>query len=174
MDENNKLKKGKEKVKKVINIIEYVIVFTVILVNAILIFQSVYKPNKTPNIFGNKAFVIISGSMIPEIDIGDIVFTKETNNFKPGDIIAFRRDSSVIVHRIVKEMDINGEAMFQTKGDNNNIEDKELVGKSTIEGVVFGKIPFIGKILMALYNHLLIVIIVLVAFLIIKLLLIRK
>ena len=174
MNKNDKLKKGKERVKKVINIIEYVIVFTVILVNTILIFQSVFKPNKTPNIFGNKAFVIVSGSMIPEINIGDIVFARETNNLNSGDIIAFRKESSVIVHRIVKEMDINGEAMFQTKGDNNNIEDKELVRKSTIEGVVFGKIPYIGNILMYLYNHLLIVIIVMIAFLIIKLLLIRK
>jgi len=40
--------------------------------------------------------------------------------------------------------------------------------------VYFGKIPFIGKVLMWLYNHLTIVIIVLVAFLGLKLILIKK
>ena len=167
-------KKDKKRLKKIINITEYIIVFLVILFNAILIFKSVYNPNKTPSLFRKKAFIIISGSMIPEINIGDIVLVNETDNAEQGNIIAFRRDSTVIVHRIVKEMNINGETMFQTKGDNNNIEDKELVRKSTIEGVYFGKIPFIGKVLMWLYNHLTIVIIVLVAFLGIKLVLIKK
>ena len=114
------------------------------------------NPNKTPNLFGKKAFIIISGSMIPEIQIGDVVIVNDT------------RDSTVIVHRIVKEMNINGEVMYQTKGDNNNVEDKELAPKSTVEGVMIGKIPAIGKVLMWLYNHLSIVIVVLIAILILR------
>ena len=136
--------------------------------NAILVFQSMNNPNKTPNLFGKKAFIIISGSMIPEIQIGDVVIVNDTDAVKIGDVIAFRRDSTVIVHRIVKEMNINGEVMYQTKGDNNNVEDKELAPKSTVEGVMIGKIPAIGKVLMWLYNHLSIVIIVLIAILILR------
>ncbi len=166
-------KKEKKRLKKVINVIEYIIVFTVIIANAILIFKSVYNPNKSPSLFGKKAFVIISGSMKPKIDIGDIVFINEGEDVKPGDVIAFRRDSNVIVHRVVKELDVNGETMYQTKGDNNNVEDKELVRKSTIEGVYFGKISYIGKFLMFLYNHLTMVIIILVAILIVKFFLTR-
>ena len=136
--------------------------------NAILIFQSINNPNKTPNLFGKKAFIIISGSMIPEIQIGDVAIVNDTDAVKIGDVIAFRRESTVIVHRIVKEMDINGEVMYQTKGDNNNVEDKELAPKSTIEGVMIGKIPAVGKVLMWLYNNLYIVVVVLIAILIIK------
>ena len=171
MDKKNNKKK---KLKKIKNIIEYTIVFLVIIVNAFLIFQSINNPNKTPSIFGKKAFVIISGSMIPEINIGDVVLINDTNDVKINDIIAFRRDSTVIVHRIVKEMNINGEIMYQTKGDNNNVEDKELVQKSTIEGILFGKIPKLGKALMWLYNNLAIVIVVLVAILLIRFFITKK
>ena len=136
--------------------------------NVVLIFESVSNPNKTPSIFGKKAFVIVSGSMIPEIQIGDIVIIKDDNNVKIGDIIAFRRDSTVIVHRIINELNVNGDVMYQTKGDNNNIADTELVGINTIEGKYISKIPIIGKALMFLYNNLSIVIVVLIIVLIVK------
>lgn len=167
-NKSDKKNSSKKKFKKVMNIIEYIIIFLVISVNAILIFKSMHNPNKSPSIFGKKAFVIISGSMIPEIQIGDVVLINETDAVSVGNVIAFRRDSSVIVHRIVKEMQINGQTMYQTKGDNNNIEDKELVDVSSIEGVMFGKIPFIGKIFMWLYRNLSIVIAVIIVLIILK------
>ena len=171
--QNEKSKKW-TKFRKAKSIIEYVIIFTVILVNAILIFASIQNPNKTPSIFGRKAFVIISGSMIPEIQIGDVALVKETDSFRVGDIIAFRRNSSVIVHRIAKEMVVNGNLMYQTKGDNNNIADTELVDISTIEGVYFGKIPFVGKIIMWMYNNLSMVIVIMIIILIAKYYITRK
>ena len=163
-----KTKSRKKKIKKIINVIDYIVIFLVIFVNAVLIFKSMSNPGKSPSIFGKKAFVIISGSMIPHIQIGDVVLINETNNVAVGDVIAFRRDSSVIVHRIVKEMNVNGKLMYQTKGDNNSVEDKELVETSIIEGVMFGKIPFIGKIFLWLYNHISIVIAVAIIIIILK------
>ena len=130
--------------------------------------KAVKNPNRTPDIFGKKAFVIVSGSMIPKIQIGDVVIVNDTNVVKPEDIIAFRRNSSVIVHRIIKEMSVNGETMYQTKGDNNNVPDSELVSTSSIEGVYVTKIPYIGRILMFLYNNLALVIIAVVIILLIK------
>lgn len=162
------IKKQNTKFKKVKNIIEYIIIFVVILINGILIFQAKDNPNKTPSFFGKKAFVIISGSMIPEIQIGDIAIVNNTDLCDVGDIIAFRRNSTVIVHRIVKEMYVNDAVMYQTKGDNNNVADAELVDISSIEGVYIGKIPYVGKILMWLYNNLAIVIVVIIIILILK------
>lgn len=167
-DKKSKYKSEKSRFRKVTNIIEYIIIFIVIFVNAVLVFESVNNPNKTPSIFGTKAFVIISGSMIPSIDIGDVVVVREKDDVKVEDVIAFRRDSSVIVHRVVKEMQINGKKMFQTKGDNNNVADSELVDTKAIEGVMIGKIPFIGRILMWMYNNLSIVIVGIVIILIIR------
>lgn len=165
---NEKNVEKKSTIKIVKNIIEYIIIFVIILVNAILVIKSINNPNKTPDIFGKKAFVIISGSMIPKIQVGDIVIVNNTNNAKINDIIAFKRGSTVIVHRIIKEMDVSGKLMYQTKGDNNNIPDTELVDISEIEGVYIGKIPFIGKILMFMYNNLSIIVVLIVVILIIK------
>lgn len=166
-DKNLKSKKN-NMLKTTINVIEYLIIFLVIFVNGMLIFKSAKFPNKTPSIFGKKAFVIISGSMIPTINIGDITIVNDTNNVNVGDVIAFRRDSTVIVHRIIKEMIVNGNSMYQTKGDNNEAADIELVGIPSIEGVMIGKIPFIGKILMWLYNNLAIVVVICVIIIVLK------
>ena len=167
--EINEKKQDKKKTsRKVKNIIEYIIIFLVILVNAVMIYKSTNNPNKTPSLFGKKAFVIISGSMIPEIQIGDIVLIKDTTDVKVGDVIAFRMDSSVIVHRIIKEMTVNDNIMYQTKGDNNNAPDIDLVDVPSIEGLCIGKVPFIGNILIWLYHNLAIVVVIIVLILIIK------
>lgn len=166
MKKNDKV--NNKKFKKIKNIIEYILIFMVIFVNAALIMKSAKNPDKTPDLFGKKAFVIVSGSMIPEIQIGDVVIINDTTNVKINDIIAFRKGSTVVVHRVVDEMVIGGEVMYQTKGDNNNMPDVELVKISNIEGVYSAKIPFIGKALMFLYNNLTIVIIVIVVILILK------
>ena len=160
--------------KKIKDIIEYAIVFLVIIINVSLITKSVKNPNKTPDFLGKKAFVIISGSMIPEIEIGDVVIINDTQDVDINDIIAFRRDSNVIVHRIVNKMEVNGKTMYQTKGDNNNIPDTELVDVSDIEGIYINKIPYIGKLLILLYNNLSIVVVIIVLILIVKYYLFEK
>lgn len=162
------IKTRKSKLKKVINIIEYTIIFLIILVNAILILKSVNNPNKTPDLFGKKAFIIVSGSMIPTIEIGDVVIIEDVNKANVGDIIAFRRESTVIVHRVINEMNVHGETMYQTQGDNNNIADLELVDTENIEGVYINKIPWLGNILMFLYNNLAFVVVVIILILIVK------
>lgn len=174
MKENtNKIKSGnknekKSKFKRIMNIIEYIVIFLVIFVNTMLIIKSTNDPNKTPDLFGKKAFIIVSGSMIPTIQIGDIVFVDANEQVETGNIIAFRRNTSVIVHRVIKSIDLEGNAMFQTKGDNNNAADLELVTTDKVEGVYQFKIPYIGKLLMFLYNNLAIVIVIVVVILLIK------
>lgn len=164
----NKVENKKISFKQIISAIEYFIIFSVIFINSVLVGKALKNPDKTPDILGKKAFVIVSGSMIPEIQIGDVVIVNDTTDVKENDIIAFRNHSTVIVHRIIKTMDIDGKTMYQTKGDNNNIADIELVSESNIEGVYIGKIPYIGKLLMFLYNNLAIIVVVVIIILIIK------
>lgn len=156
-DEKTQYKRSSDKAgnkKNIKIIIEYIIISLIVLANVVLIYKITSNPEKIPNIFGRKFFVIVSGSMTPEIDVGDIVITKHDENIESGKIIAYRKDSTIIVHRVVKNLKVNDEVMYQTKGDQNNVEDRELVAKSKIEGVVVGKIPYVGNVLMWLYNHL--------------------
>jgi signal peptidase I len=70
-----------------------------------------------------------SGSMLPFIDkdsTGVFVKPDSEDKINAGDVITFRKDGKIIVHRIVeKGQDDNG-VYFITKGDNNNIEDERI------------------------------------------------
>ena len=62
--------------------------------------------------------VILTGSMKPAIDPGDVVIVRkaEAGDVKIGDIIQYWRGDIFIIHRVI---DIKETGEFQTKGDNN-------------------------------------------------------
>ena len=165
---NKKSNAKKSNKKYVINIIQYIIVFMIIIACGLFIYKSACNPEKTPSVFGRKAFIIVSGSMIPEINVGDVVITNSNENIDVGKIIAYKRDSTIIVHRVVGMIKVNDGIMYQTKGDKNNVEDKELVSKDQVEGIVVMKIPYIGRVLMWLYNHLAWIIVMLITLIILN------
>ena len=98
------------------------------------------------------AYIIVSKSMIPTINVQDGVFVKRYNDLRIGDIITY---SSVdpshkginITHRIVsREKLSNGEIYYRTKGDNNSNSDKFLVAFDKIYGKVIIKFPKLGYV----------------------------
>lgn len=151
-------------IKNVINIIIYIIILPLLVYNILVIVQAVINPNKTPSFLGIKSYVIISGSMQPNLDIGDVVVVKDYNEEKPqkGDIISFRQGHSVVTHRINEIIEKDGVATYKTKGDNNNIEDSETIKYENIEGKVIKVIPKIGKIILTLKNKTIIIAIMVV------------
>ena len=159
------IKKRKTKVAKIknkINIAVYIMLVPLLIYNISLIVQAIINPNKTPSFFGIKTYVIVSGSMMPEIEIGDVVIVKKTKEIKKGDIISFRKGHSVITHRIQEVLVIDEKIQYKTKGDNNNTEDTGFVSINEIEGVVVKIIPSIGKVSLVLKNKTLIITIIIV------------
>lgn len=99
------------------------------------------------------AYVVLTGSMLPEIQVNDVVVTKkvDASTLKEGDIITFASADSrflgtIITHRIIKKNPPDGTNgyTFQTRGDNNNVADSALVPESNIYGKVILKIPKLG------------------------------
>lgn len=99
------------------------------------------------------AYVVLTGSMLPEIQVYDVVVTKkvEPSSLKVGDVITFasadtRFLNTIITHRIIKkEYDTKTKSYsFQTQGDNNNVADSALVPQNNIYGKVILKIPKLG------------------------------
>lgn len=99
------------------------------------------------------AYVVLSGSMLPEIAIKDIVVTKKipAEELEVGDIITFispdtRYGGISITHRILDKYydETLGSYSYRTKGDNNNIADSTLVPSTNILGKVILKIPKLG------------------------------
>ena len=142
--------------KYILKTLKYIII--TILVILALIFTSVFiqtkvNPDKVPNIFGYKPFIVLSGSMETEIYRGDLVIVKtiDASTLKENDIIAFRdNDNHVVTHRI-KEKSSDG---FITKGDNNNTEDEGTVTHDKVEGIYLFKIKGFGNVLLTLQKPL--------------------
>lgn len=156
--EINKRLKIENRIRNILYGIMYAVLIIIMVYNISLIAQSILKPNKTPSFLGVKTYVIISGSMEPNIEIGDIVVGKAEENLDIGDVISYRKGQSVITHRITQiNKKENGEIEYRTQGDNNNVEDEESIKPSNIEGKVIKIVPKLGKVTLILQNKVIII-----------------
>lgn len=104
-------------------------------------------------VFGLKSMVVMSGSMSPYMEAGDVALMKSSpaEDVRVGDVICFSRQdgNGLITHRVIGKKMINGDQFFQTKGDANTHPDGDLVHVSSIDGIVKGRIPKAGYVLQA-------------------------
>lgn len=81
-----------------------------------------------------------SGSMSGSINKGDAVIYKKydelEDKLQAGDVLVFQKNNMIIVHRIEKVYQENGEEVYQTKGDANQKADNWTVEKTDVLGVV--------------------------------------
>lgn len=99
--------------------------------------------------------VVVSGSMIPTFNVGDIIFIKgvPAEKINAGTIIVFhspREYDTLVVHRVVQRLDNDGTPYFKTKGDFNRYVDDWTVPKEYVVGVYSARIPYIGILVMRL------------------------
>ena len=97
--------------------------------------------------FKYHAVAIATGSMTPKIKKGDVVLIDKKYKYeslKEGDVIAFKKDNYIIVHRIIKKLKTNNSYAYYTKGDANNSIDDILIEKNIYVGKEITKIPGIG------------------------------
>ena len=93
------------------------------------------------------AIAIATGSMEPKIKKGDVVVIDRKYNYdslKEGDVIAFKKDNYIVVHRIVKKLEINNSYIYYTKGDANSSIDDIIIEKNIFVGKKVLNIPGIG------------------------------
>lgn len=146
-------------VLKLINNIVYVILFLIV---ASVLFVVILQraSNNAIALGGVRVFNIISESMIPKYNIGDVLVVKsiEPQNIKVGDDIAYigqeiTFNQKIVTHQVIKIDYENGEYIFHTKGIANILEDP-LVHQNQVFGKVVYKIwilSFISKILSNVY-----------------------
>lgn len=86
-------------------------------------------------------FMVLSGSMEPQLATGSLCFVNERDReAKAGDIIAFSKGSMKIVHRVLKAE----HGVYTTKGDNNPHADRAPVSQKEVLGKVVFSIPKAG------------------------------
>lgn len=96
---------------------------------------------------GIKLLTVKSGSMEPTIKTGSMVIVKSFYYYQVGDIVTFKNlDNSLetTTHRIVKSEVIEGQPVFTTQGDANNIPDLTKLTPDRIVGKIKFKLPFFG------------------------------
>lgn len=94
-----------------------------------------------------KMIAIGSNSMKPIYARGDaIIYEKITNDkyAKIGEIIAFKRNETIMTHRIVSMNIKNNEIFYKTKGDANKNNDSFETSSKDVLGVVKWKTKYIG------------------------------
>ena len=86
--------------------------------------------------------------MTPNILKGDIVVIKKIDGdyskLKKGQVIAYKYDNVIIVHRLINIIEEKGTYYFYSKGDANEKEDNWVINEDMIIGVVNVKIPYLG------------------------------
>jgi len=119
------------------------VVGTIILVAFIIVVALQRFSNNKISFFDYRMFTVISGSMRPKYDIGDVLISKEVeaSTIKVGDTVSYLGEKNdfkdkVITHEVVGiEMDEEGNYLFRTKGLANHIEDP-IISESQLYGVV--------------------------------------
>ncbi|OME05886.1 signal peptidase I [Paenibacillus odorifer] len=138
------------RIKKIINntLSSLMLVIFILLVAAVVLSKA---SGGEPAFFGYEIKTVLSGSMEPGIQTGSIVALKpggDMNRFKPGDVITFRNeDNLLITHRIVEATVNNatGEAVYRTKGDNNDAPDMNPTSSVNVVAQYTGvTVPYVG------------------------------
>lgn len=138
LNENKKFKL----IMKIIN------VFVVILLIGFVIVVCLqrFSDNKI-SFFNYRMFTVVTGSMSPKYEIGDVLVAKEVDpsTIKVGDAISYLGTSGdiygkVITHQVTEiNLDENGQYVFRAKGLANLIEDPKSIKEDQIYGVVVYK-----------------------------------
>ncbi len=138
--------------RKIVNIISTVILVLLILLVIVLFIMR--ASGKSPSIFGYQVLRVTTGSMEPELMVGNVIVVKETpiEEIHEGDIITYESrmgelSGKLITHRVVEEPEkVNGTYYLQTKGD---IEGAALDPKITfdqVKGKFLTKLGFIDSL----------------------------
>ncbi len=91
-------------------------------------------------IAGIHSFVVLTGSMEPFVNPGDLVLVNKEDYYNVGDVVAFSTRGTIIVHRIHSVED----NYIITKGDANNYIDPWKIRPDKIIGKAFAVLPYIG------------------------------
>ena len=125
---------------KILNKIVKIVVNVLVVILTVAIFFSIYNlislkilHKDYSNIIGYSMFEVVTGSMEPTLNVGDLIIIKKENNYKVNDIITYRSDDDFITHRIVRI----DEKYFYTRGDANNSDDNKIVDSQIIGKSVF-------------------------------------
>jgi len=104
-----------------------------------------------PKATGAKPLTVLSGSMVPTHDPGDVVVVRPTKaeELEVGDVITFQPvsdDPKLTTHRVVQVTYGSEGIRYVTQGDANDTPDVEPVRPAQVKGEVWYAVPLVGYV----------------------------
>jgi signal peptidase len=107
-----------------------------------------------PRLAGWHPAVVVSGSMRPAIDVGDVILTDTgSGQVHAGQVVLVRRPAhpgQLLTHRVVRVLP---DGSLVTRGDANAVQDPAPVPRSDLLGVVRLVLPGLGRPAMLARRH---------------------
>ena len=146
------------KILKIIGNIIYTIIFIIVLF--ILIIAILQRTtNNEITLFGYRIFVVATGSMAPEYNVGDVLVSKEVDpaTIQVGDDIVYEgKEGSfkdkIVTHQVIMIEKENENYRIQTKGIANTKADPEITQNEVIGKVIY-KMGLLSLLQRAMSNN---------------------
>ena len=137
--------------KNVISIIKYIIVAIIVFIVAIILVQRF--SNNNMSVAGYRIFAVVTESMVPKYNVGDVLLVKKTDpeKIEKEDDVTYIGEKGSFANKIVTHQVIDiekaddGTLNFTTKGIANDKEDP-IVNESQVYGVVQRKLNLVTKL----------------------------
>ena len=146
---------AKDAVLTTIGIILCVILAPVLIANLTMIVKSYVNADEVPSFGGYCPFIVLTDSMTPTINSGDLVIDKvvtDPSQVKKGDVISFfdpaSKSNSIVTHRVVEIVSDSDGIAFRTQGDGNNTIDESVVPGKNVTGIYITKLSGMGHVVM--------------------------
>ena len=139
----------KQKTLTIIGIVLCVLLVPILIVNCTLIIKSFVNKDEVPDFAGIVPLIVLSDSMYPDIEKGDLIITQavDPSTLGVGDVISFYAAeddyTTIWTHKIIEVVEQDGKVMFRTQGINNPTPDGKLRETDKIVGK-WSEVRFVG------------------------------
>lgn len=136
-------------IKKLFSMLRFLITIIILAIVAVIVVQRI--SNNTNALLGYRIFTIVTESMVPKYEVGDVILVGEKNitEIQVGEDVAYMGKvgsfaEKIVTHQVIDiQTDENGELIFHTKGIANDTEDPTIKGDQ-IYGVVQSKLKIMS------------------------------
>lgn len=136
-------------VKKLFSIVRFLVTVVILTIVAVILVQRI--SNNTKTILGYRIFTVVTESMVPKYEVGDVLLVKEKeiNQIQVGEDVAYLGKAGsfadkIVTHQVIDiEKNEAGKLIFHTKGIANDTEDPEIKGDQ-IYGTVQAKLQLMS------------------------------
>lgn len=146
----------KKRVNQILDILSVILILCAVIMLGALIF---HKEGEVPNIGGYSLLRVMTGSMEPTIHVDELLVVKQvdTKEIEEGDIISFYSRSQELygqinTHRVVDKLEVDGNLVFRTQGDANDLVDQTEVQTIDLVGKIVGSSYIVGRAVRLISN----------------------